>query len=63
MDDQARRCYNDFQEATERGAYGIAILIARQLYITVPRAASFAVTFKVGASRQLILRGYPWEKG
>jgi hypothetical protein len=27
VDDQARRCYNDFQEATERGAYGIAILI------------------------------------
>jgi hypothetical protein len=27
VDDQARRCYNDLQEATERGAYGIAILI------------------------------------
>jgi hypothetical protein len=27
VDDQARRCHNDLQEATERGAYGIAILI------------------------------------
>jgi hypothetical protein len=31
VDDQARRCYNDFQEATERGAYGIAILIVYDL--------------------------------
>jgi hypothetical protein len=27
VDDQARRSHNDLQEATERGAYGIAILI------------------------------------
>lgn len=29
--DQQRRCYNDLQEATERGAYGIAILVAKDL--------------------------------
>jgi hypothetical protein len=29
--DQQRRCYNDLQEATERGAYGIAILVAREV--------------------------------
>lgn len=27
IDDQARRSHNDLQEATERGAYGVAILI------------------------------------
>src|SRR5260370_18901814 len=31
VDDQARRCYNDLQEATERGPYGIAILIVCDL--------------------------------
>lgn len=29
--DQQRRCYNDLQEATERGAYGVAILIVKDL--------------------------------
>ena len=29
--DEARRCYNDLQEATERGAYGVAILIVHNL--------------------------------
>jgi hypothetical protein len=31
VDDQARRCHNDLQEATERGAYGIAMLIVCDL--------------------------------
>jgi hypothetical protein len=31
VDEQARRCYNDLQEATELGAYGIAILIVCDL--------------------------------
>jgi hypothetical protein len=31
VDDQQRRCYNDLQEATERGAYAVAILLVRQL--------------------------------
>jgi hypothetical protein len=31
VDDQARRSHNDLQEATERGAYGIAILIVCDL--------------------------------
>ena len=29
--DQQRRCYNDLQEATERGAYGVAILVVKEL--------------------------------
>ena len=29
--DQQRRCYNDLQEATERGACGVAILVVREL--------------------------------
>jgi hypothetical protein len=29
--DQQRRCYNDLQEATEKGAYGIAILVVKEL--------------------------------
>jgi hypothetical protein len=31
VDEQQRRCYNDLQEATERGACGIAILLAKEL--------------------------------
>lgn len=31
VDEQDRRCYADLQEATERGAYGIAILLVRDL--------------------------------
>lgn len=31
VDDQQRRCYNDLQEATERGAYGVAILVVREV--------------------------------
>lgn len=31
VDDQQRRCHNDLQEATERGACGIAILITKEL--------------------------------
>lgn len=31
VDDQQRRCYRDMQEATERGAYGVAILVVREL--------------------------------
>ncbi len=31
VDEQIRRTYNDLQEATERGAYGIAILVVRDL--------------------------------
>ena len=31
VDEQMRRTYNDLQEATERGAYGIAILVVRDL--------------------------------
>ncbi len=31
VDDQARKCHNDPQEATERGACGIAILLIRTL--------------------------------
>jgi hypothetical protein len=31
VDEQQRRCYNDLQEATERGAYGIAILLLKEL--------------------------------
>jgi hypothetical protein len=31
VDDQQRRCYNDLQEATERGAYGVAILVVREI--------------------------------
>src|SRR5690349_14111242 len=31
VDDQARRSHNDLQEATERGAYGVAILIVCDL--------------------------------
>ncbi len=30
IDDQVRRCHADMQEATERGACGIAILVARE---------------------------------
>jgi hypothetical protein len=29
--DQQRRCYNDVQEATERGAYGVAILVVKEV--------------------------------
>jgi hypothetical protein len=29
--DQQRRCYNDLQEATERGAYGVAILVVKEV--------------------------------
>jgi hypothetical protein len=41
VDDQARRSHNDLQEATERGAYGIAILIVcdRTGMIVVERSA------------------------
>jgi glycine/D-amino acid oxidase-like deaminating enzyme len=41
VDDQARRSHNDFQEATERGAYGIAILIVCDLtgMVVVERSA------------------------
>ena len=31
VDEQTRRTYNDLQEATERGAYGIAILVVHNL--------------------------------
>jgi hypothetical protein len=31
VEEQTRRCYHDLQEATERGAYGIAILIVHRL--------------------------------
>lgn len=31
VDDRQRRCYNDLQEATERGAYGIAILVCKEI--------------------------------
>jgi hypothetical protein len=31
VDEQQRLCYNDLQEATERGACGIAILMVREL--------------------------------
>src|ERR1700730_18242184 len=41
VDDQARRSHNDIQEATERGAYGIAILIICDLtgMVVVERSA------------------------
>jgi hypothetical protein len=41
VDDQARRSNNDLQEATERGAYGIAILIVCDLtgMVVVERSA------------------------
>jgi hypothetical protein len=41
VDDQARRSHNDLQEATERGAYGIAILIVCDLtgMVVVERSA------------------------
>src|SRR5262245_37843001 len=29
--DTQRRCYNDLDEATEHGAYGVAILIVREI--------------------------------
>jgi hypothetical protein len=31
VDDQMRRCYNDLQEATERGACGVAILVIKEI--------------------------------
>lgn len=31
VDEQQRRCYNDLQEATERGACGVAILVVKEL--------------------------------
>jgi hypothetical protein len=31
VDEQQRRCYNDLQEATEKGACGVAILLAQEL--------------------------------
>ncbi len=31
VDEQQRLCYNDIQEATERGAYGVAILMVREI--------------------------------
>jgi len=31
VDDQNRRCYADMQEATERGACGVAILVVREV--------------------------------
>jgi hypothetical protein len=31
VDEQQRRCYKDLQEATERGACGIAILVAKEI--------------------------------
>ena len=31
VDEQQRRCYNDPQEATERGACGVAILVVKEL--------------------------------
>lgn len=31
VDEQNRRCYGDLQEATERGAYGIAILLIQDI--------------------------------
>jgi len=31
VDEQQRRCYNDLQEATERGAYCVAILLVKEL--------------------------------
>jgi hypothetical protein len=41
VDDQARRSHNDLQEATERGAYGVAILIVCGLtgMVVVERSA------------------------
>jgi hypothetical protein len=41
VDDQARRSHNDLQEATERGAYGVAILIVCDLtgMVVVERSA------------------------
>lgn len=41
----------------DRGRRDKSLTESLQLYITVPRAASFAVTFKVGASQQLSLPG------
>lgn len=31
VDEQQRRCYKDLQEATERGAYGVAILVVKEV--------------------------------
>jgi hypothetical protein len=31
VDERQRLCYNDIQEATERGAYGVAILMVREV--------------------------------
>ena len=31
VDEQQKRCYNDLQEATERGACGVAILLLKEL--------------------------------
>ncbi len=31
VDDQSRRCYADMQEATERGACGVAILVVKEV--------------------------------
>jgi len=41
VDNQARRSHNDLQEATERGAYGVAILIVCDLtgMVVVERSA------------------------
>jgi hypothetical protein len=41
----------------DRGRRDKSLTESLQLYISVPRAASFAVTFKVGASQQLSLPG------
>jgi hypothetical protein len=41
----------------ESGRYGKQIEESLELYVSVPRAASFAVTFKVGRSGQLSLPG------
>jgi hypothetical protein len=47
----------------DRGRRDKSLTESLQLYITVPRAASFAVTFKVGASHQLSLPGLSVGEG
>ncbi len=54
---QQNRPYRD------RGRRDKSLSESLQLYISVPRAASFAVTFRVGASQQLSLPGLSLGKG
>lgn len=54
-----RRMGRDFREGGRRNAKLAGDL---ELYLTVPRAASFAVTFKIGRSQQLHLPGIDFPR-